>query len=94
MIFIPVIYVFDVNCNLLHHVTVYQFVPIHYFVLPQVAGNIWIDRILLENTTLYWNSLEYWNKSYYVVVDTAKYPLAEGYILVGVEAVLPVNSAV
>lgn len=86
--FIPVVYLYDPGFNLLFPVTLYQLKLYYGVALPGEAMRPWLARIPLTNDILFWNSTDYYVGTFVVKANPRDYGLSDGYMLVGVEAVI------
>lgn len=89
--FIPVVYLYDPYYDSLSHVSIYhaQVYPSNIYPLPTIRP--WLARIPLSDV-VYWNSTSYYTGFFEVYLRPVDYGVSEGYILVGIEAVVLVTS--
>jgi hypothetical protein len=89
--FIPVVYLYDAGFNPVFPVTLYQLRIYYNTELPGEAMRPWHARIPLTDNILFWNSTSYYVGVFEVKLNPRDYGLYEGYVLVGVEAVVVIG---
>lgn len=90
--FVPVVYVYDSYYDPVFPVTIYHPVsPYTTGAMPASGMRPWLARIPLTNNVLFWNSTSYYSGIFEVKIKPGSYGLSEGFIIVGIEAVVIVT---